>query len=222
MAALVGPGPSPPPPRAFAARARGDPPGTPARRSRARRPPCCGRLPPSGQSPEPARPQLSAHSFPTARPALKQDSFWPSAAAVRPTSCVFLVRHQDAPAGGPGSRACPVGCHPGCTLCRPRAARGAGLGGDSGTRCWRLPESPAGLLLCFLVPKALTRGGDGVLCYPSTLPSTSTNAFHPLSSRSWPPATPGRKNHTSIYGRGPACRARVLAALPDSFGLGPG
>ena len=88
---------APPPPRAFAARGSGDPPGTPAHRSRARRPPCRGRPSTSGPSREPARPQLSAHSFPATLPAPKRYSFWPNAAAVGSTSCVFLMRHPDAP-----------------------------------------------------------------------------------------------------------------------------
>lgn len=87
-----------------------DPPGTPARRSPARRPPCCGRSHASARSPEPARPPLSAHSFPP--PAARL--FLAVPAAVGLTSGVFLTRHQYAPrwrpmAAASGSCACPLG-----------------------------------------------------------------------------------------------------------------
>lgn len=118
-------------------------PGTPARRSPARRPPCCGRSHASGRSPEPARPQLSAHSFAPAQVAPHQDAFWATSASVGLTSGVFLPRHQYAPrwrpmAAASGSRACPLGPHPGACLryrwerrvCRGGA--GAELGAEAG------------------------------------------------------------------------------------------
>lgn len=111
---------APPPPRAFAARGSGDPPGTPAHRSRARRPPCRGRPSTSGPSREPARPQLSAHSFPATLPAPKRYCFWPNAAAVGSTSCFPDASSRRSTPAALGSCACAVGSHPGSGLCRPR------------------------------------------------------------------------------------------------------
>lgn len=101
-------------PRCTKCTARGtfrDRPGTPARRSPARRPPCRGRSHAEGLSLEPARPPLNTHSFPPSQAARNRELFRPTSAPVGHTSCIFLIRHRYAPrrrpmAEAPGSCAC--------------------------------------------------------------------------------------------------------------------
>lgn len=112
-------------------------PGTPARRSPARRPPCCAAHTPRDG------PQLSAHSFPPAQAAPHQRALRAPPASVGLTSGASLIRHQHAPRGRPmaaasGSRASPLGPQPGSRLRSPRERRvwpggaGAELGAEAG------------------------------------------------------------------------------------------